>query len=218
MIKLWQFEGAPKLDELITRYPPIRPRNVTAERNEIEALLDNAKPNLRLWLLLCSDLGIRSGTSNKISGKDYDREHGMLRFITKGNVHQTLPVTNEIKTILEPLDHHSSVPYVWQLRHKEHPKKETATKYSVEQLRTEMKKLRLSLGITKRFTPHDLRRTTAVALYKETKNIMAVKALLGHKDLKTTFWYLDHDMEEVDLSILERLKKPFIIAGKEKKA
>ena len=75
-------------------------------------------------------------------------------------------------------------------------------------MRTEFRRLYKAQGINRRIVPHDLRRTTAVAMLKETGDIRDVQSILGHRQLQSTFWYLDHDARPVDLSVLERLKLP----------
>jgi hypothetical protein len=93
---LWEYHGAPKLDEHVTRYPGIRPRNVTASREEIDTILNAASPHLRLWLLLCSDLAMRSTTAANIKPQDYNAETREVRFTTKFSEKLTLPVTREV--------------------------------------------------------------------------------------------------------------------------
>jgi integrase len=207
LLNLWEHHGAAKLDTAIPHYPPSRPRNVTASRAEIDALLAAVKPSVRLFLLFCSDLAIRSGTANKICPANYDPEKAELRFVTKGASIQTLPITTEIRELIAPLDHQSTTPYVWQLRDKERqPGTPTPTVYEVSTLRREANAARTRLGL-KRFTPHDLRRTTAVAMLNATMDLRDVKALLGHADMKTTLAYLDHDTATVNRHTLELLKR-----------
>jgi integrase len=85
-------------------------------------------------------------------------------------------------------------------------------------LRRHFVALRRSIGITRKLTLHDLRRTTAVAMYRYTRNIRSVQALLGHRNMQSTIWYLDHDLEPVAVDTLETIKKPFIIHRSEKEA
>lgn len=217
--QLWEFHGAPKLDRYVPRYARIRPRNVTATRDEIDAMLANAKPSLKLWLLLCSDLAMRSGTAHRLTGANYNPGIGIVRFRTKGQSAQALPVTDSIRAMLADLDHHSAVPYVWQLRARERTiGGHNVCKYQRRGLDLDFRALRLSLGITRRITPHDLRRTAAVAMLEHTHDIRAVKDFLGHDDLKTTLWYLDHDATPVNKDMLEAIKRPFLVARKEQSA
>ena len=66
-----------------------------------------------------------------------------------------------------------------------------------------MRELRDRCGITRRVTPHDLRRTTAVALYEHTRDIRDVQALLTHRNMQSTIWYLDHDLKPISRDTLE---------------
>ena len=84
-------------------------------------------------------------------------------------------------------------------------------------LRHKFLELRRSIGITRKLTLHDLRRTTAVAMYRYTRNIRSVQALLGHRNMQSTIWYLDHDLEPIAVDTLETIKKPFIIHRSENK-
>jgi site-specific recombinase XerC len=69
-------------------------------------------------------------------------------------------------------------------------------------------KLKDQVGITRKLTPHDLRRTTAVAMLEQSGDIRDVQALLGHRSLESTIWYLDHDLRQVKRSTLEIIKRP----------
>jgi hypothetical protein len=113
--ELWEDHGAPKLDTKVRRYAAVKPRNVTGTEAEIYSLLDNAEPHLHLWLLLCSDLAIRSGTAAKIGLDNYDPGSRVLNFTTKYSAKLRMPVTDEIATILDTCDQNSRRSYVKQL-------------------------------------------------------------------------------------------------------
>jgi hypothetical protein len=55
---LWEEHGAPKLDDYVPKKTGLRPRGVTASRDQIDALEIGASPSLRLLLLMCSDMAI----------------------------------------------------------------------------------------------------------------------------------------------------------------
>jgi site-specific recombinase XerC len=172
----------------------------------IDAMLEAAKPSLRLFILLCSDMALRSGVANKLSGLHYDAQMGVCRFRGKGQACQTLPATEEIREVIDGLDHGSRVPYVWQLRAMEDGGLHPPSLYDCIAFRRDFTALSQKLGVDKRIIPHDLRRTTAVNLYEQSKDLRTVQALLGHTDLKTTLWYLDHDATPVSLDLLETIK------------
>lgn len=210
---LWEEHGTPKLDQHVRHYPPPSPRNVTAERSDFAKILAHAEPHMRLWLLLCSDLAMRSGTAIAIAPQHYHRETGTLRFVTKYQEAATLPVTNEIRALIETCDLNDPEPFVRQLwlcncSSKARPRRDASQRSMVGHLRRQFKDLLAAAGITRRIVPHDLRRTTAVGVLRATNDIRQVQAVLTHKRLTSTIWYLDHDLFPVPRTLLELVKAP----------
>jgi integrase len=74
--------------------------------------------------------------------------------------------------------------------------------------RRTFQKVKKELGITRKLTPHDLRRTTAVLAYQTTRDLRTVQALLGHADLAHTLYYLDHHNTPVSPALIELLRQP----------
>lgn len=72
LLWVWSNFGAPKLDEIVPRTAALHPRNVVARRDEIDAILRLCDKPMRLYVLLCSDLAMRSGTAMKIAPQMYD--------------------------------------------------------------------------------------------------------------------------------------------------
>ena len=206
---LWSTHGAPKLDDVVPKGETLRPRNVTATDSEKERILAAAPDDLRLWLLLCSDLAIRGGTAATLTMQNYNRESEVLRFTTKCAAHMTLPVTAEIAELLERCDDRP-IPFTRQLWFERAQWKPMARKSGSEYTRLghAFRKLRYSLGITRKLTAHDLRRTAAVHMLEATGDIRDVQALLGHRNLISTIWYLDHDLRPVKRTTLELIKNP----------
>ena len=208
---LWTHHGAPKLDDEISKYPGIRPRNVTATDTERELLLNAAAEHMRLFILFCSDLAIRAGTAGTLRPENYDKEKGTLRFTTKKGEKVTLPVTQEIRDLIESCNLEANEPFVRQLwrqeqGHGRRPYREVSVRAST--LSAKFRKLKEQVGIERKLTPHDLRRTTAVAMLEATRDVRDVQALLGHRSLQSTIWYLDHDLRPVKRSLLEIIKRP----------
>lgn len=213
--------NAPKLDNVVTRHAGIRPRNVKATRDEIDALLAAASPCLHLWILLCSDAAIRSGTAVKIAPEHYDRQRRELTFLSKKGSKVNIPVTDELAETLETCNLHSRVPFMTQIKDRTRRKAGAVRHGDVLDagpLRHEFKLLRESLGITRKLVLHDLRRTAAVNLYRNTRNVRLVQTLLGHRSLPSTIWYLDNDLEPIERSELEAIKHPYIAWRKERTA
>lgn len=208
---LWEVHGTPKLDKHIRHYLGVRPRNVTATRAEIDALLAAANPGMRVWLLLCSDLAIRSGTAARMAPEHYDPERRTLRFTTKHHAKVTLPVTEEIRELIGQCDLSDPRPFARQLWDETRNRRFKPITEKFDEgntLREHFQLLCKDVGITRRIIPHDLRRTTAVGMLEATGDLRDVQALLGHRHLTATLWYLDHDTRPVMRAKLELIKRP----------
>lgn len=171
-----------------------------------------APSHLRLWILLCADLAIRSGTAARLGPADYDAERRDVRFTTKYGERLTLPCTAEVSALIHQCNLRDSTSFVRQLwardaaaKHRRGPELESG---DTSQLSAQFCRLRRKLGITRKLTPHDFRRTAAVHMLEATGDIRDVQALLGHRNLESTLWYLDHDLRPVSRSVLERIKRP----------
>jgi site-specific recombinase XerC len=183
--------------------------------------VSNAPPHLRLWILLCSDLAIRSGTAAGLGPSHYYAQTGELRFTTKHGAKLMLPVTSEVRELIEQCDLRVDLPFTYQLWQRR-PGKQFAPSATSNRLATPLRaafrKLCLAQGITRRIVPHDLRRTTAVAMLRHTHDVRDVQAILGHRSLQSTIWYLDHDLQPVQRVNLAALKRPYLVPPKERTA
>lgn len=56
---------------------------------------------------------------------------------------------------------------------------------------------RITQSMGKRISPHRIRHTAATELARKTKNIRLVQEILGHSDLRTTFIYIEPEMDEM---------------------
>lgn len=143
---------------------------------------------------------MRSATAAAIAPDNYNAGVGAVTFRTKFGTWQTLPVTAELAALFAsaPANVPSSTPYVCAL----HP----LGKIGRDGIRQHLQRVMKRVGITRRFTPHDLRRTTATVIYTQTHDVRIVQAVLGHKQLATTLYYLDHRNTPVGVSTLELAK------------
>ena len=215
---LWEHHGAPRLDRQVSHYHAPRPRNVTVTDEERAAVLSASPPHLRLWLLFCADLAIRSGTAVRLAAEHYDHRRRTLTFTTKCGEKLTLPTTAEIESLLDDCEMRDPTSFVRQLWFKHRPwLRASSSRNQACALGRQFRILLAQIGITRKLTLHDLRRTTAVAMYRYTRNIRAVQALLGHRNMQSTIWYLDHDLEPIEVDTLETIKKPFIVHRSETK-
>ena len=208
---LWEYHGAPKLDDCVRRYSGIRPRNVTITQEEHRALIDAAPKHVKLWLHLCSDLAMRSGTAAKIAPHNYDPATGLLKFTTKYNERLTLPVTQEIADLFAQCDQKNSASFVrqlWQRKSGQQGRAPGELTLHHTSLSAAFRKACKAARIHRNIRPHDLRRTTAVAMLEATHDVRDVQAVLGHRNLQSTIWYLDHDLRPVKKDTLELIKLP----------
>ena len=130
-------------------------------------------------------------------------------FRTKCEEQLTLPVTEEVRVLINQCRMDTDLSFVRQLWMKDFSGR--GWKLSVmhaARLRTRFRALCKQAGITRRITPHDLRRTTAVAMYRATGDLRDAQAILGHKNLQSTLWYLDHEIRPVSRKLLEQIKQP----------
>lgn len=200
--------AAHHLPDDVVRPPKPKPRNVTATEAERVLIFGAAPPRLLCWLLMCSDLAIRSGTAATLNPSHYDRGARKLTFATKYQAIVTLPVTPTLAALLDRCTD-ASLPFVSQLPGEVGNKSITRSSPPLMRpidpvvLTATYRRLKMRLGITRKLTPHDLRRTTARRVYDETRDLRLVQALLGHSDLQSTLWYLQDALTTVPLAALE---------------
>jgi integrase len=160
---------------------------------------------VRCWLLLCSDLAIRSGTAARLSPDNYDRERKVLTFTTKYGAAQTLPVTHELSLLLDQAII-SGRPFVAQLPRRQVSATRAQTTMGTRALYGQFHKILKRCKITRAIRPHDLRRTTVRRVYRESRDLLLAQALLGHSSLNSTLWYLQGEIVPVGLQTLEAAK------------
>ncbi len=169
------------LAALVPRPGPIRARLRMLQPGELERLLQHAKLHMRLLVLFGVLMGLRFAECLDASPSGYDPEKNTLTVRTKGGKDKTFPVPPPIAAILAVAPRFDGLGFIESLRGK---------KCSSITIRADWEKLIKAAAITPPLIPHDLRRTAAVNKYRETKDIFAAKALLGHEALGTTAHYL----------------------------
>lgn len=207
MLRYLHESGSPDLVKTVPKVPLPAPRDVTVTEAERDLFLNAAPMYLRCWLLLCSDLALRSGTAARVAPEHYDTEKQQLSIVTKAGRCINLPVTDELARLFAAIPHQgeprrpvdTATPYPCQL----HSRKQV----TVTTLRCAFWKLRQQLGVTRNLRPHDLRRTTAVKALELTGDLRMVQALLGHTQLRSTLHYLDHRNQQVSKVLVEQLAK-----------
>lgn len=211
LLWLWSEHHAKKLDDEVPHTAALHPRNVVAHRQEIDAILRVCDKPMRLFVLLCSDLAIRSGTAVQIAPPMYDPVSQTLRFRSKKNSAVTLPVTHELAELFAECRLDTARPFITQMCWKYRARKPIHEIMHPVPFDKAFANLRKKAGIQRRITPHDMRRRAAVELYRHTRNVRKVQALLGHSSLASTIWYLDNEIEPLDAQMLEAIKRPFLV-------
>lgn len=175
-------------------------------------ILNAAPPYLLMWVLLCSDCAIRSGAATAIGNSHYDPIARTVSIKTKYGSTQTLPVTEAIAALASQCPH-PTLPWMSQLPRGEVRRKNCTVHmgpllapYKQPALAMAWAALLHRCGITRRIIPHDLRRTTARAVYSHTHDLRLVQALLGHSHLAHTAWYLQDALTPVPRETLEFAK------------
>jgi len=195
--------GAPhRLDEQLPTLKFPRARTIIATPQEIAALHRHAEPWMQLYLHLCGQLGLRFSEAYSIAEQHWNQEAHTITFTKKGGDPHTLPTTEEIERLfrLAP-EGPPDKPYFARLMGRGHTKTGVLSKTA---LREAWHRLKLRAGVNPALIIHDLRRTVAVTAYALTKDIVSVSHLLGHANISTTSWYLQH-RDPAQLSMLTQL-------------
>jgi len=185
--------GAPHIQLPKVKVP--QPRPTTATPQQIQTLLSKAPPWLRLFILLCWQTALRSSEAHAVTPRTYDQKTATVSIPTKGGKHRVIPVTEQIQILLAPtLEGDPDQSCIALLK---------GRSCSLQTVRNAWTKLTHDAGI-KDLRPHDLRRTTATALYRATKDLRAVQQYLGHEHMSSTTHYLA-PLNQAELREYQRL-------------
>lgn len=163
--------------------------------------------DLRLYILLCSDLALRSGSAVRVA--PCHRVDGTVRLDhVKHGKNIALPVTAEIAAIFDMVETNPNcdrqMSYLEALRVTSTTRRAVA-KSLANHYTNRLKHVCGKLGIENLRT-HDFRRTTAERVYTETRDLRLVQALLGHSHLNITSRYLMREQMKPSLQLLEKVK------------
>lgn len=184
LLRYMESLGGPKrLDKQIATIHKPAGRQTMLTPEETVKLFGHAEPWVRVVLLLCYDCGFRLREAARAQIADVDREHRLIRLRTKNHKLKTAALTPEIEKILDTLPT-SAEPGETLVRALGGP---TRTENSIY---NHWRALKAKLGIRESLRPHDLRRTMATLLYRQTHDIRLVQQYLGHSNLSTTAIYL----------------------------
>ena len=148
-------------------------------------------------LVLMLSTGIRVGELVGLDIKDIDFKNGGIFVHRKGGKEMTVYFNDEAESYLKE--------YLDGFRLLESTKAKIdetdkdalfLSRYykriGVRDVERLVKKYKDAVAISEKITPHKLRGTFATQFYKQTKDIMALKEILGHEDIKTTQVYISN--------------------------
>jgi integrase len=190
------------ISDAVPRIHQPQPRTTIATDEERRQILEAARPHFRFFLLLCADLGLRHRTAARICAANYNPHLRALSFYTKGNVHQTVPVSAEIADVIDKLPPgiNRQEPIVNILRaHRPGTQPGPTPRFTKQ-----WKALKKRAGIRPELRIHDLRRTLAEDVWNATHDLRAVQAQLGHRSPTTTARYLADRITLQDLKPILR--------------
>jgi integrase len=179
------------------------PRKRIVTTTQLTVLLAHASPALQLTILLCHDCALRAGTATKLTAANFNPATRTITARTKRSRTVQVVCTARVANLIAQALHMRTL----------NPAKTDATLCSLltpsrkpltyDALLHQFHAAQTAAGLTNiRF--HDLRRTMAINVYRLTRDLHAVKALLTHTHLNSTMWYLEGEAEMPAISILEQ--------------
>lgn len=174
---------------------------IILERKEIEKLLDQpSKTSLiglrnRAIMKIMLNLGLRVSEVTNLKTEAVDLENGKVRIIQgKGGRDRNLATPETVIEILKE----------WKKKRPQNlfffPTLK-GTKLCSRYLQQMIKRYAAAAGIKKRITPHILRHIFATDHYRQYKDIMTLKSILGHEFITTTTIYITLANIEVEKSM-----------------
>jgi integrase len=168
-------------------------------------VLEAAGPKLRLALLLARDAALRISACLKLEHRHIDFEANEIAGKTKRNTNYRVAMTKRLRDELA---------YASHIAKPGKPIICVFNRYGLQphqsSLSHELIKVKKTLGITRPWGFHDLRRTAARALYQRTGDIRKVQSLLGHTSLTSTLWYLGNAGQQPSAEELEAIRKDLL--------
>lgn len=178
----------------ITQLPPAVPREITVPEEQFERALRHAPPYLELVMLLAHEAGLRINTARLLTRGHCDFETRRILGRTKGGARFDIPMTARL---------HDRI--LWFCAAAQADDEPLTAVFRLPRETPKLETLRKALSIAKReagivhcsWGMHDLRRSLARKLYLATGDLHKVQALLGHRMLHTTCWYLGNGLVQL---------------------
>lgn len=189
--------GAPAV-ELKARRP--KPRSIAPTPDELRRLKSVAQPWERAWIILQAECGLRISEAFAAAEANHNRDDRTITIVAKGGKPRVIPTTDELEALfaIAP-EADASTPLIDRLRGK--PIKPQGRW-------DHWKKFLARAGVREELNPHDLRRSAALRLYEQSRDLRAVQRMLGHDSLTSTLQYLEHYEPENLRPLIEALRIP----------
>jgi integrase len=182
------------------------PQERTRElRFDEEAAIEvTERPDYRPARLFAQATGLRRREIVNLTWSQVDWGAGIIRVIQKGDKPHVVPITPELTDILWPLrGHHETQVFTFVAKRtrtcaKSGQRYERGIRYPItyQGWGTTFARTRKKAGVSD-FRIHDLRHTGATRTLRASKNLRAVKEMLGHADIKTTMRYAHALVDDV---------------------
>jgi len=172
------------------KLPKVHRRDFLSEE-EVERFLKALRrepPMFQLIFILMLKYGMRINEALTLKRSDVLEEHRAIRYVGKGEKEQYVFIENDDDWDLVMRVKSSSNGEYMFTSYNGRP-------VSYRSVQSTFKRLLREAGFpeerVKRLRLHDLRRTSAIMVYRMTNDIVAVKEWLGHEKIETTMIYLD---------------------------
>lgn len=206
--RVWrvQFDREPDWQVHMLKEPEERVRELHA--HEREALINAVRNDYAPWLDFACATGLRlSETLIKWSAVNWNT--GQIRTLGKGGKFVTTPITQTVRTILEPLrGHHPEFVFTYVCeRSRRCPKTDVermkGERYPITYAGAKSQwKRTCARAKLEDFRFHDIRHDVATKLLRQTGNMKLVQRALNHSDIKTTARYA-HVLDDEVAAALE---------------
>lgn len=206
LLRMLESRGAsPALARQLARVPGYQPRQIVFTHDEITAVMTTAKPWLAFIFSVCYSLALRSGDAVNLAPCHYDRDAKMIRNLpTKNGKTISLPVGDpSLQLVMESIGPGDScVPYAQLIRERQPkprtggPKRNQRAAFCAKTAQDAWNDAKKKSGVRPELRMHDFRRTQATDVWRVTKDLLAVKRLLGHESVSTTAGYIQHENAE----------------------
>jgi site-specific recombinase XerD len=151
-------------------------------------------------------LGLRVGEAHRLNLEHIDWDENTITVTGKCAVERTLPLSKELKTILE--NYLTVRPYFYKSEHT--PAffvSKKGRRLAIRTIEDNFKKLIRAAGINKDFqvTPHTLRHTCATMLNEKEVKILTIQNIMGHATPDTVVDYYLHTPQHIMREAMENL-------------